>query len=267
LHDNGADTGILLGGDSGRIKASSSSEIIGASSSAFLLKIGNNVEALEVGNALAITVSEAGESLLIDLLDLLEVGSDVALSSRLAGERELPRGLDIGLAGSELSAEAGDVSGGLGIGLLEGCLVDVASEHGVLDGTVLGGEASNLGACAGAVLSGVLIAESACTVDLGVGEERFLGVDASLVLDLLGTGLLVLPHSALLGDTGIEALENDTAFLTVLLVNRVSGAVEGTRHAQVGVRVEAEAPPVCCVFKSTGINGEANRSPFLLLFI
>lgn len=239
--------------------------LVDISESTNTVGVSDDVEALEVGDPLAVSVGEAGKGLLVDLLDSLEISGNVALSSALTVEDERVAGVNIALASSELASVGGDVRGGLAVGLLEGRLVDVAAEHGVLDGAVLGSEAGNLGACAGAVLSGVLVAEGAGAVDLGVGHHRFLGVDASLVLHLGGAGLLVGPAEFLLVNGGIEALNDDTAFLTVLL--EVGSGAGGTNLAEVGVRVEALAGPVVLASGREGVGHETAGSPFLLLLV
>ena len=231
----------------------------------------DNVEGLEVSNALAIAVSEASESLLVDLLDSLEVSGNVAFGSLLAVEDEVEGVLDVFLAGTELRAEGGNVSGGLGIGLLEGGLINVAGEHSVLDSTVLGGETGDLGACAGAVLSGVLIAESAGTMDLGVGQEALLGKDTGLVLDLEGAGLLLLPPGALLVNSGVEAFNDNTALLAVFAVESVGvdicSSIGRILNVKVGVGVEAAAAPVAGVVELACVLGETDGCPFLLLLV
>ena len=102
------------------------------------------MEALEVGDSPAVPVSKASEGLLIDLLSFLEVTEDEAFSSALTGKGQSVALVNAGLTGSKMRSVGSNVGSSLAVGSLEGSLVDVTSKHGVLDGTVLGGEASNL---------------------------------------------------------------------------------------------------------------------------
>ena len=136
----------------------------------------------------------------------------------MAGENKAECRLNIFLTGSELRAESGDVGGGLGISLLEGSLVNVAGEHRIFDGSVLGGETSDLSACAGTVLGSVLVADSAGTVDLAVGQQAFLSVDTGLILDLEGACLLLLPAGTLLQHCCVEAFNDNTALFAAVTV-------------------------------------------------
>jgi len=103
--------------------------------------------------------------------------------------------------------------------LLEGSLIEGTSEHRVLDGSVLLADTSDLHSCAHLVLLGHFHAENASTGNLSIGHHRFLGHGPGCVSGLLSTCALIGPVSGVLGDRTLLASSNDTAFLSIVVID------------------------------------------------
>jgi len=117
-----------------------------------------------------------------------------------------------------LRTVAGNLLSGELVGLLEGSLVDGASNHGVLDGTVLHGNGSNLNTGAHAVLLGHLKTENTGVVDLSLGHERLLGDNAGRLLSHGCASGLLIPAASLLLNGNLLAFLNDTTFLSIEII-------------------------------------------------